>query len=129
MLDAITRFVFTFLNGIANIFTGFILGLLEFIVPELAIPFQKILYFLNTYVWNILFWLRRVFVNVLCFPNDLFHFLINLLSIKLLLTYSARTLLFVFNMWRVWKGQTTVSPIVNPQLEAFAGWDGWYKVE
>ena len=130
MLDSITRFVFGILNSIANLFTGFILRTLEIFIPELAIPIQKISFFLNTYVWNILFFVRRIFVNILCFPNELFHFLINLLSLKLLLTYSARAVLFVMNLYRLYRGQTTVSPVPNPQIEASdTGWDGWYKVE
>lgn len=130
MLDAITKFVFGILNSIANLFTGFILKTIAIFIPELILPLQKISLFLNNYVWNILFFVRRIFVNVLCFPNELFHFLINLLSLKLLLTYSARAVLFCMNLFRLYRGQTTVSPIPNPQIEASeVGWDGWYKVE
>lgn len=130
MLDSITKFVFMIINAIANIFTGIILDIIQLIIPELAIPFQKITLFFNTYVWDMLFWIRRVMVNVLCFPNDLFHFLIGFYSIKVLLTEGMRITLFVYNMYRLYKGQNTISLITNPQLESSdAGWDGWYKVE
>lgn len=129
MLDAITRFVFTIINAIANIFTGFILGVFELMIPELTIPFAKVSAFFNDYVWNILFWIRRVAVNVMCFPNDLFHFLIGIYSVKILLTEGARIVIFIMNMYKTWKGTYTRDLTTTIFGYGDQEYRGWYSIE
>lgn len=129
MLDAITRFVFTIINAIANIFTGFILGVFELMIPELTIPFAKVSAFFNDYVWNILFWIRRVAVNVMCFPNDLFHFLIGIYSVKILLTEGARIIIFIMNMYKTWKGTYTRDLTTTIFGYGDQEYRGWYSIE
>lgn len=129
MLDAITRFVFTIINAIANIFTGFILGVFELMIPELTIPFAKVSAFFNDYVWNILFWIRRVAVNVMCFPNDLFHFLIGIYSVKILLTEGARIIIFIMNIYKTWKGTYTRDLTTTIFGYGDQEYRGWYSIE
>lgn len=104
MFEILVKFIFYIIAKVAELILTPIVAIITGLFPNVGTLITNVKFFLTTYVFNTLKWMKMFCINTLAFPSELLAFLISVFSI----------LITIYVSMHLYKGIMTIYQKLKP---------------